>query len=435
MKMKIITIAVSILFSVCTYASSFTFPVKKWKTSAGIPVVFYEAKEVPMLDISIAFAAGSAYDGAAFGLSALTTGLLNEGNGGLSSGEIAQRLADTGAQFQSSTSRDMTVLMLKTLTAKEFLDKATSIFSLIIAHPDFPQAAFTREQNQQLVGISQKDESPELVAEKMFYKLLYKTHPYAHPIDGEKSTVANLKLEDVKTFYKKYFVANNAIIVLVGAIDKNTAHQLAEKLTKDIPTGKKAEKITQAPPLTEEVNIEVKFPSSQTVMRVGQVGIDYHNPNYFPLTVGNYILGGGTLVSLLSTEVREKRGLTYGIYSQFISMPGLGPFLISFSTKTTQANLAMDIMRKTLKQYIDNGPSDLELTAAKKYLIGSFPLSLSSNKSIAELLLRIAFYQLPDDYLETYIERINQVTKESIKKAFSETVHPNKMLQISVGQQ
>jgi zinc protease len=95
----------------------------------------------------------------------------------------------------------------------------------------------------------------------------------------------------------------------------------------------------------------------------------------------------------------------------------------------------MDIMRKTLKQYIDNGPSDLELTAAKKYLIGSFPLSLSSNKSIAELLLRIAFYQLPDDYLETYIERINQVTKESIKKAFSETVHPNKMLQISVGQQ
>lgn len=182
----------------------------------------------------------------------------------------------------------------------------------------------------------------------------------------------------------------------------------------------------------EQINIP--FPSSQTVVRLGQIGIDHHNPNYFPLIVGNYILGGGALVSRLGVEVREKRGLTYGVDSQFVPMPGEGPFIISLSTKNDQATNALDITHHTLNRFISNGPSKEELDSAKKYLTGSFPLSLSSNRNIAGLLLRMAFYHLPENYLDTYVQRINAVTHDQIRQAFKEQVNPDKLLLITVGQ-
>ena len=151
--------------------------------------------------------------------------------------------------------------------------------------------------------------------------------------------------------------------------------------------------------------------------------------------VGNYILGGGALVSRLSHELREKRGLTYGVYSQFLPMPGIGPLLINLSTKNNQAKIAMDITRKTLSSFIQTGPDKRELIAAKQYLIGSFPLSLGSNQSIADMLLKIAFYHLPKDYLQSYVDRINAVTTEDIKIAFQDIIRPNKLLQIAVGKE
>jgi zinc protease len=180
--------------------------------------------------------------------------------------------------------------------------------------------------------------------------------------------------------------------------------------------------------------MNIQFPSSHTLVRLGQVGIDHKNLDYFPLIVGNYILGGGTLVSRLGAEVREKRGLTYGINSQFTPMPGEGPFIISLSTKNDQANKALQITEDTLNLFINKGPSKQELESAKQYLTGSFPLSLGSNKAIANLLLRMAFYHLPDSYLDTYIARINAVTVDEIKLAFKQQVNTDKLLLVRVGQ-
>ncbi|WP_133127525.1 M16 family metallopeptidase [Legionella nagasakiensis] len=410
-----------------------TFEAQRWLTSHGAQVIFYQAMEVPMLDISVAFAAGSAYDGDHFGLSTLTTELLNQGNAGFDANTVAEKLAETGAQYDGESSRDMAVLNLKTLTDPKSLKEATDVFALIVNHPDFPPQAFAREKNQQLMSIAQSQESPEEIANQTFFKALYDTHPYAHPIRGTQESVKALTIEQVRRFYKQYFVSHNAIIVMVGAIDKSTAQQLAEKLTADLPTGQAAAKIPAAHPLAEELTIEVQFPSSQSMIRLGQLGIDHHNKHYFPLIVGNYILGGGTLVSQLGYEVRQKRGLTYGIYSQFIPMPGLGPFIISLATQNKQAATATDVTRKTLDAYLKAGPSEEELTAAKQYLIGSFPLSLASNRNIANMLLKIAFYHLPEDYLDTYTSQIANVTTEQIKQAFVHTITPNKLLQVTVG--
>jgi len=405
----------------------------QWQTSHGARVVYYQAMEVPMLDISVAFAAGSAYDGEHFGLSALTTRLLNQGNSGLDGNAMADKLAETGAQYQSDSNRDMAIFSLKTLTSPQTLKNATDTFASIINHPDFPMDTFQREKNQQLMAISQALGEPDEVANQTFSKALYKKHPYAHAVNGSNETVNALSLNDVHNFYKQFFVSRNAVIVLVGAIDESTAHTLAETITANLPEGETASPIPKAEPLTEEMNVEVQFPSSQTVLRMGQLGIDHQDPNFFPLQVGNYTLGGGMLVSRLAQEVREKRGLSYGVYSQFAPMPGLGPFLISLSTKNSQAKTAINVTRETLSSFIKTGPDEHELQAAKQYLTGSFPLSLASNRSIADMLLKIAFYHLPADYLDTYIDRINAVTSEQIKHAFEQLVFPDKLLQVTVG--
>ena len=410
-----------------------TFKTLHWQTSQGTRVVYYQAMEVPMLDISIAFAAGSAYDGERFGLSALTTRLINQGNNGLNATTLAENLADTGAQFEAANNQDMIALHLKTLTNPEALQPAVELFTSFICHPDFPEDALRREKNQLIMAIAESKESPETVANQTFYQALYQKHPYAHPTIGSRESVAELNAEEVKQFYQRFFVNNNAVIVFVGAIDKATAEKLAEQITKALPKGNKAPEVPLAQPLSEELSIEIPFPSSQTMVRLGQLGINHKNPNYFPLLLGNYILGGGAMTSRLAHDLREQNGLTYGITSQFSPMPGLGPFLISFSTKNAQTQIAANKTRDILQTFVAEGPNEEELIAAKQYLVGSFPLSLGSNQSIADMLLRIAFYQLPDNYLDTYLSHIKNVSARDIKEAFQKTITPSRLLQITVG--
>lgn len=414
-------------------AQASSFKTEQWRTNNGARVVFYQAMEVPMLDLSIAFAAGSAYDAQYFGLSTLTTNLMNQGSAGQDASQLAEQLADTGAQYSGEASRNMVVLSLKTLTEPVAMKQAMDTFELIVGKPDFPIDAFNREKNQQLLSIEQTQESPGDLANQVFFKRLYKNHPYAHPIDGTKETVKALELKQVREFYKQYFVSSNAVIVLVGAINLEKAHQLAEQITSHLDRGTPANTIPKAEQIKTGERVSIEFPSSQTMLRLGQVGIDHHNPDYFPLSVGNYILGGGALVSRLSEEVREKRGLTYGVTSQFMPMPGDGPFIISLSTQNKEASKALGVTEDTLRQFINQGPSEKELSAAKQYLMGSFPLSLASNSSIANMLLRIAFFNLPEDYLDRYVTHINAVSAAEIKQAFQKQVNLNSMLLVSVG--
>ncbi|WP_133136600.1 M16 family metallopeptidase [Legionella rowbothamii] len=415
-------------------AQATNFKTEKWQTANGVHVVFYPAKEVPMLDVSLAFAAGSSYDGEHYGLSSLTGHLLNQGSAGQDATAIAEALADTGAQFSVENSRDMIILNLRSLVSKDNLAQSSKAFTQIINQPDFTDEAFDREKKQLLMAIEQSHESPEDVADRAFFKALYQQHPYAHPVNGTTKSLNTITKKQVTDFYHRYFVAPNAVLVMVGDISSETAHQLAEQFTGKLPKGTPAQPVAQAAQLPQAEHVKTSFPSSQTMIRLGQIGIDHQNPRYFPLMVGNYILGGGSLVSRLAIEVREKRGLTYGVESQFSPMPGEGPFLISLSTRNQQAKLALDIIQKELHTYINNGPSEQELDAAKQYLTGSFPLSLASNRSIATILLRMTFYHLPDDYLDTYVARIKAVTKDEIKQAFQQQLNLDKLLLVTVGQ-
>jgi zinc protease len=433
--MKIMLTLIGLGLAACTTAHAATKPlhIERWTTSQGTPVVFYQAMEIPMLDMSLAFRAGTAYDGPRFGLSTLTTRLMNQGNGGLDATTIATRLEDTGAQYNNENNRDMVLLHLRTLTSPELLKQAVDTFSLMASRPDFPEKAFEREKNQQRMAIRHALESPDDIANQTFFQALYQNHPYAHPVNGELKTLDAITVEDVRRFHRTLFVSQNATIVLVGALDTAQAKKLAEQLTEQLPKGKAAPHIKATKALTEAMDINVPFPSSQTVLRLGQLGITHHDAEYFPLVVGNYTLGGGSLVSRLAEELREKRGLTYGVSSQFLPLPERGPFIIGLATQGAQAKTAETLTRETLSQFIKTGPSDEELKAAQEYLVGSFPLSLATNQSMASLLLKMKFYQLPDDYLDTYTNNIRAVNIEQIKTAFKKSIQPHRLLQVMVG--
>ena len=177
----------------------------------------------------------------------------------------------------------------------------------------------------------------------------------------------------------------------------------------------------------------VEFPSIQSHVLIGQPGLKRGDPDYFPLLVGNHVLGGGGLVSILFDEVREKRGLSYSVNSHFSPMSELGPFTASLQTDNSQQDEAVAVLREQLRKFVAEGPTPAALEAAKQNLIGGFPLRIDSNSKIVEYLSMIGFYDLPLDYLNTFAEHVAGVTVESVRSAFKRRLDPAKMVTVIVG--
>jgi zinc protease len=281
--------------------------------------------------------------------------------------------------------------------------------------------------------LKQQEESPGVLGSIAFYNTLYGTHPYAHPDDGVIKTVSALKVADLRRFYQHYYVAANAIIVIVGDLTKEQAEQTAEKLVAGLPVGKKADSLPDvAMPLTATQQ-HIEFPSTQTHVLVGLPGIARKDPDYFNLYVGNHILGGGGLVSKLFDEIREKRGLAYGASSAFIPMVKPGPFLVSLQTRNDQTAQALQVLNKTLADYIAQGPTEAELVAAKKNITGGFAMRFDTNKKLAVYVAMIGFYDMPLDYLDTFQQKIEQVTVASIADALKRHVNLQLLQTVTVG--
>ena len=429
---KIFALVISFFITVSVQASP---EIEYWQTANGARVYFVAAPELAMVDIKVVFDAGSARDGDLSGTALLTNAMLNEGAAGLNTNQIAAEFENVGAQFSNSAERDMAVLSMRSLTDDYALKPALATFRKVLTQPDFPATSFERLQKQMLIGLQAEKQSPAAIASRAFYTNLYGNHPYATMPSGDESSVKKLNIATLKTFYQQYYVANNAIVVLVGALNTQQAKELAEHLLADLPAGKAAAPLAHVTELAIAKTITIDHPSSQTHIVMGQPGISRHDADYFALYVGNHILGGSGLVSQLSNEIREKRGLSYSVYSYFRPMRELGPYQFGLQTRNDQAQEALDVMQKTLSDFINKGPTEKELTAAKQNITGGFALRVDSNSKIADYTAMIGFYGLPLDYLDTFNSKVNAVTIEQIKDAFSRRVHPDKMVTILVGGQ
>ncbi len=407
--------------------------IDHWQTPQGSRVYFVRTEGLPMADIQVIFDAGSARDGQQFGLAALTAGLLDTGAGQWNADDIAQRFESVGAVFGAGSTMDNASVSLRTLTDKALFDKALDTMQVILTQPRFDAADFQREKSRTLAGLKQQEESPGDLASIAFYKALYGDHPYAHPDSGTLATVTALTEQDLRRFYQQYYVAANAMVVIVGDLSKQQAEQTAEKLLANLPVGQKPAELPDVLMPKQASQQHIEFPSTQTHVLVGLPGISRKDPDYFSLYVGNHILGGSGLVSKLFDEVREKRGLAYSASSAFIPRLKSGPFLVSLQTRNDQTSQALQVLNQTLAAFIAKGPSEAELVAAKKNITGGFAMRFDTNKELAGYVGMIGFYGMPLEYMDNFKQRIEQVTVASITDAFKRHVDPALLQTITVG--
>lgn len=407
--------------------------IQHWQTVQGVDVYFVESHELPMVDIQVIFDAGSSRDAEVYGLALLTNSLLTEGAAGLDADIISARFEEQGAQFSADAGYDSASLSLRSLSRSQNLMPAVENLVKVISAPDFPESAIERQRNRMLVGIKYKQQSPASLARDAFYKELYADHPYAHPKEGTEQTLAQISKKDIKAFYQRYYVAANAMLVMVGDLERNQAETLANDLMQNLDKGEPAKPLAEVTSLAHANTIEIHHPSTQTHILLGQPGVKRGDPDYFPLYVGNHVLGGGGMVSRLFEEVRETRGLSYSVQSYFNPMKEAGPFIAGLQTQTGQADEARAVLMTELEKFIQHGPTETELDASKKNITGSFPLKLNSNSKIAAYVAMIGFYGLPLDYLHTFNEKVENVTVEQIKLAFKEKLDPKRMITVMVG--
>ncbi|MGB5601014.1 MAG: pitrilysin family protein [Gammaproteobacteria bacterium] len=407
--------------------------IQSWSTQHGAKVLFVENTMLPMLDVRIVFDAASARDGDLPGVAMLTNGLLAEGAAGKDAQALAELLESVGAQFDNGSLRDMAYVGVRTLTDEKYLDAAINTLADVLSRPDFPQSAFDRELARMKVALEARKQSPADIAEEAFFKAVYADHPYARPSGGTLQSLAQIKLEDVKAFYQRYYVASNAAIAIVGAVDRERAEEIVERLMANLPAGSKPEPLPAVPELVRAQTIKIDYPSKQSHIYMGQPGMKRTDEDFFDLYVANHPFGGSGFASRLVGEIREDRGLAYSVSSNFSPMRAKGPFIISMQTRADQTEQALTLLESELKKYVAEGPDKAELEHSISNITGSYPLSLDSNSKLLGSLAMMAFYDLPEDYLETYIANVRKVNKSDIKRVLKNRIDVDNMVTVVVG--
>lgn len=409
-------------------------PIHHWRTKQDTKVYFVPTEKLQIIDIIVTFDAGSARDGSKFGLANFHASMLEEGTEHHTGLEIAQTFENVGAIFDSSIERDKMSIQLRSIVDKEHLLSTVDLLAEIIAKPNFSETSIQQLKNQSLVTLKSELQRPSIKAISAFYQACYGKHPYGHLTIGTLDTVSQITRQDLIDFHKQYFVAKNAIITIVGGIHRDEAVEISERITAALAKGTAATPLPDVHALKKIEDIHITLPLQQSHVLFGQPCCTKNEDDYFSLTVGNFILGEGPFVARLFKEIREKRGMVYNVTSSFRFLKKPGPFTISLQTKANQAKEAETLVKSILKDFLENGPTEEEVSAAKKGIIGGFSLSISSNAQIANVISEMTFYGLPNDFLDTYRNNIEKVTKQDIKSAFQKRLNPDSMALVIVGE-
>lgn len=408
--------------------------IAHWQTSAGSRVYFVENHDLPIIDMSVGFPAGSARNTSnTAGLAEMTLHMMSLGAAGMGEEEITNAFADIGAQTGGSLDADQASFTLRTLTSEQA--QALNVFKKILHQPDFPVDVLAREKSRFVAGLQEAETQPESISKKVFMQALYGAHPYGIAEGGEVNTINTIERQALQAFYQQHYSAKSAVIALMGDMTRAQAEAIAEQLSVGLPQTPAVENLPPVHMPQAAIKQAIPHPASQAHILMGYPGIKRSDPDYFPLYVGNYVLGGGGFVSRLTEEVREKRGLVYSVYSYFMPMAEQGPFLIGLQTKKEQADEALKVVNETLTQFMQKGVTDAELKAAKSNITGGFPMRIDSNRKIIGYLAMIGFYQLPLTYLDDFNQAVNKVTAAQIKAAFNKRLQLNQFVSVIVGAQ
>jgi zinc protease len=418
-------------------------PIQHWTQANGAQVYLVESSGIPMLDVQIDFDAGDRRDPAdKAGLASMVSNMsakgvaAKTGSPALDENQLSEAWADLGANFSVRSGNDRMSFSLRSLSYPDLLPKAVALAARQIGEPSFPEAIWLRERERIGAAIREANTRPATLAAKAFAAAVYGDHPYG--FETTEISMARTSVADMRQFYARFIQPCRAKVSVVGDVTRAQADVMVTTLLARLPQSDSARcdalpRVAEVAALAAPVNEAIAFESAQAHVLIGQPGYKRSDPDFFALTVGNYTLGGGGFVSRLTHEVREKRGLTYGVYSYF--SPGLhaGAFTIGLQTRPDQAAQAVQVAREVLAKFVMEGPSEAELKAAKDNLVGGFPLLIDSNAKLIANVANIAWNNLSLNYLDTWTAQVEKITAADIKAAFARKLQPERMVTVVLG--
>lgn len=425
------TLANILIFSASCHAG---VNIQHWNTPSGARVYFVASPSLPIMDVRIDFVAGDAYDPAEkSGLASLTTGMLNTGaqfaDSSLNEEQIAEKLADLGASLNAHTEADRSGLSLRSLSTTAERNAALNLMQALLKAPSFPEDVLKREKTRLIAAIQEAETQPGHIASKHFAAAIYPKHPYG--LTPSVESIGRITRNDLLDFWHQHFNAKRAVISIIGAISRTEAEAIAQELSHALPESSITPNLPNVT-LPQRTQQRLPHPATQSHIYIGMPAIKRGDADFFPLLVGNYVLGGGGFVSRLMKEVREKRGYAYSVYSYFDPRKLEGPFQIGLQTKRSQADAAIKVVETSLDDFLKNGPTASELKAAKQNLVDGLALKLDSNAKILSHLAIIGFYDLPLNYLDEFPRRVEAVSADQIRAAFARHVQTPHLVTVIV---
>lgn len=409
-------------------------PIERWTQPDGARVLFVPSHQNPIIDIRIDVDAGSRREAPErLGVAALTNRLLASGTRKHDEEALSAAWADRSMQYGASVDQDRAAIRLRLLSDAADRRQGVALLNEVLTQPVFPEAALARAKAQTVAGLRQEETSPQAVAYRQFIQAIYGRHPYANEARLTPAAVEAIGREDVRAFWQQHYRPGYMSIAIVGDLTRREAAELAQQLTRGLP--RTGAPLPEVPPVPQPAAQRLSQPhvASQASVALGLPLLTRDDPDYYPLVVGNYVLGGGGFDSRLMTELRSKRGLTYGASSMLAPYTAPGEFMVSVSTRKAQADEARRVARETLERFVADGPSAAELEQAKANIIGGFPLRYDSNKKLIEYVAAIGFYNLPLTWLDDYPRAVEQVTPEAVRDAYRRRVGLDHLVEVVVG--
>ncbi len=403
-------------------------PIERTTLDNGLKVIIIEHHELPVVAFRLVFRSGSACDPVdKAGLADLTAGLLRKGTKTRTATQIAEEIDFVGGSLGAGSDADATYATCQVL-AKHF-EVGLSLLSDIILNPTFKEDEIERLKKQTLAAIMQQKQSPDNVADEKFNEFLFGDHPYGRPSEGTEKSVPAITREDIVDFHRTYYVPNNAILAVVGDVKPKEALKKVKSALARWAGGEVPPPVVTEPPAVEGYQILLvdKPDLTQTYICMGHLGVEKKHPDYFPIKVMNYILGGGGFASRMMEQVRSKRGLTYGINCSFDAKKLGGAYQVSTFTQNDSTAAAISAIIQEITKIRTTGVTDKELEETKSFYNGYFPLQFETPSQIATQILDVELYDLGQDYLKDYRKNISAVSKEDVLRVARQYLHPDNL--------
>lgn len=399
----------------------------------GIILLHSEKTALPIVTVVVAIKSGSVVEPPEkSGLANLTADLLNEGTKARSSKQISDAIEFVGGSLNTSGGADYITVSLSVL--KKDIELGFDLLSDVILDPAFRDDEIKRRITSIKNSIIQQKEEPDVIASNAFYEAVFGKHPYGRPVEGTEETLDRITSEDISVFHKEHYLPNNTIITVVGDVGKVELKSLLEKYFMDWRKKDSREILLSAPVFEDKPKvIKIQKTLTQANIILGHLGIKRDNPDYYAVSVMNYILGGGGFVSRLMDNIRDNKGLAYDVHSSFSASKYSGSFQAGLQTKNESSNTAIEEVLKEMERIRTEPVSDKELSDAKAYLTGSFPLRIDSNKKMAGFLTAVEFYGLGLDYVNNYKKLIEAVTKDDIQRVAGKYLNTKNYVLVVVG--